>query len=272
MKGRHWLVWVAVILIAAVGCSGNENSPQGPPAGFPTSPAGQVGGPGGTFSFGDEAKWPDFVPQDIPELEGEISTVMSAPDFVRIFYQKVPQRDLFRYLDQLEDAGFELQYVVYVDPWDSDDSGKQVKPQDADAVEITKGAYRMKIEYGADQATYDIYTTGFMPPHPQSLITSTPIVWPEDIPAQISPPANCDPHSLARIGTGGYQITFVCSDADVQSQFVQAMLSAGLQETDRLVSDRGEIVEITLQDQEIAVKAMGAVHPYFTIQVWPVAP
>jgi hypothetical protein len=134
----------------------------------------------------------------------------------------------------------------------------------------------MRLEPGGGQATYDIYTAGFWTPDPSTLTTATPIVWPSGLPERVPQPATCEIRSLAQLGTpgyeGGYQISFECSDPLVQERYVDVLRGGGLVETDRLVSDTGQIVEITLQDKEIAVKAMGVVGSSFTIQVWPVAP
>jgi hypothetical protein len=80
--------------------------------------------------------------------------------------------------------------------------------------------------------------------------------------------------SIAELGSkpGGYPIGFECSDPLVQEHFVEALLAAGLKETDRLVSDPGQIVYLTLQDSEIAVEVGSVVDAHFTITVWPVTP
>lgn len=225
------------------------------------------------FLYGEYARWPDSIPDDIPVLEGKIEVVMEAPgSHIRIFYSLVSEQQVSQYLAQLEAEDFQLEYIVYVQEGFADTSNDHIARSEFDAVDISKGPYHMRLEPGGGQATYDIYTAGFITPDLQSFITATPIAWPDDIPRQISPPANCEIDALAKLSTGGYQITFVCSDENVQAQFVDAMLVAGLAETERLENENGEIVEITLQDKDVTAKAMGAVYPYFTIQVWPVIP
>jgi len=269
---------IALFATGTFACRCGAQTPA--PDSFPgsTDPAANgvsVTSPAGAAESGllnrEYAIWPDIIPDDIPVLEGEIEDVMEAPgSHIRIFYSSVSERQVTEYLAQLESEGFHLEYIVYVQEGHTDNSSERIARGEFDAVGITRGPYHMRLASGAGQATYDIYTAGFVTPDPKSVVTATPIVWPSDIPAQISPPANCELDALAKISSGGYQITFVCSDENVQAQFIDAMLAAGLVETDRLESDRGEIVEVTLQDNDVAVKAMGAVFPYFTIQVWPI--
>jgi hypothetical protein len=77
--------------------------------------------------------------------------------------------------------------------------------------------------------------------------------------------------SIADFGSkpGGYQIGFECS---TRCRSTVEIRRAGLKETDRLVSDSGQIVLMTLQDSETGVEVGGVVNSHFTIKVWPVAP
>jgi hypothetical protein len=68
-------------------CSGpDEAVPTAPPVGE-VPPAGENQWPtpqtdpwaGSGFSYGEDAVWPDYIPADIPVLEGEITTLMEAP-------------------------------------------------------------------------------------------------------------------------------------------------------------------------------------------------
>lgn len=126
----------------------------------------------------------------------------------------------------------------------------------------------MVLEVGGGQATYDIYTSGFMTPDPKSLYTPTPIAWPADIPAQVPVPDSCVMDAIARLSSPGYQITFVCQDDQVQADYIEALLEAGFSETDRLENEDGEIVEINLQGESAKVSVRGFVFPYITIQIW----
>jgi hypothetical protein len=229
------------------------------------------------FRYGEYAQWPEDIPADIPPLEGEIRVVKVIPGSqYRIDYSSVSEQAVAQYLAQLEALGFQLQYNVYAAPSIPDEqTAERIARGEWDAVEITKGPYHMRLEAGDPGANLDIDNAGFMTPGPPPRITPTPLVWPSDIPGRVPQPAACQMTSLAELGgeyAGGYQIMFECSDPLVQEHFVEALLAAGLTETDRLVSDTGQVVEIRLEDSEIAVKAMGVVGTTFFIQIWPAPP
>ena len=274
---------IAILILAVSACGRGPGSPSSAfsptatdsGAGLATMEAGLAEG---GSRYGEYARWPEEIPADIPPLEGEIEVVMVAPgSHIRIVYSSVSEQTVSQYLAHLDTLGFQLEYIVYSSPAIPDaDTAKRIARGEWDAVDITKGPYLMRLEPGGGQATYDIYTAGFWTPDPSTLITATPIVWPSDIPDRVPQPATCEIRSLAQLGTpgyeGGYQISFECSDPLVQKRYVEVLRGGGLVETDRLVSDTGQIVEITLKDKEIAVKALGVVGFSFTIQVWPVAP
>ncbi len=104
--------------------------------------------------------WPESIPEDIPVLEGDIDLVMEASgSHIRIFYRNLPKRQVEQYLDQLEKEGFDLEYIVYTREGFPDNSEERTKRGEYDAVDITKGEYHMRLEYGSDTTTYDIYLT-----------------------------------------------------------------------------------------------------------------
>ena len=263
---------VLLILLAVSACTPTQDISQ-----LEQDPAFVAHKATAGFLYGEYAQWPEDIPADIPPLEGEIRRVTVDPGSrYRISYSSVSNQTIAQYLAQLEALGFELQYSVYTAPSIPDEqTNKRIARGEWDSVEITKGPYRMRLEAGDPGANLDIENAGFMTPGPPPRITPTPLVWPSDIPGRVPQPAACQMTSLAELGgeyAGGYQIMFDCSDPLVQEHFVEALLAAGLTETDRLVSDTGQVVEIRLEDSEIAVKAMGVVGTTFFIQIWPAPP
>jgi len=230
----------------------------------------------GGFLYGENARWPQDIPGVIPPLEGEIRVVKVIQGVqYRIEYSSVSDATLTRYLQDLEASGFDLEYIVYTAPNIPDEqTAEKIARGEWDAVDITKGPYRMRLEFGDEGASLDIDNADFMTPGPPPRLSPTPLVWPSDIPQRVPQPASCQLSSIAPLGThpGGYQIGLECTDPRVQERFVEALLAAGLKETDRLVSDTGQAVEITLQDSEITVKAYGMVGSHFGFSVWPGPP
>jgi hypothetical protein len=154
MKNK-WVKSIAglLILFIALGCGVSTNVEER------DTQATAISYPSGS---GIGFAWPESIPKDIPVLEGDISMVMEGSGSrIRIFYRNLTESQLEQYLDQLEKEGFELKYIVYTREGFPDNSDERLKRGDYDAVDITKGEYHMRIEYGGDTTTYDIYTTGF---------------------------------------------------------------------------------------------------------------
>ncbi|MBN2258871.1 MAG: hypothetical protein JW704_13830, partial [Anaerolineaceae bacterium] len=141
-----------------------------------------------------QTEWPDYIPDDIPEMEGNIRLVMDAPgSHVRIFYEDVTKNQLEQYLRLLEEEGFTLVYQVYVREGFPDNSEERLKKGDYDAVDITRGEYHMKISYGEDDITYDIYKSGF----PAGLPASAGSEWPAELVNVVPKPERCALQSAA---------------------------------------------------------------------------
>jgi hypothetical protein len=161
MKKKSMLVLFVVVLGLSMSCnllsatddSDPVNQSENQESDFPTDELKDSG-----MSFGENAQWPEYIPDDIPVLEGDIRIVMGTPGDprVRIFYEPLTEKQIEQYLEQCEKAGFELDYVVYVQEGFPDRSDEKMKAGDFDAVEITKGNYRMRLEYGSDTVTLDI--------------------------------------------------------------------------------------------------------------------
>jgi hypothetical protein len=151
-----WLLGGVLILSCLIlaCCGGAEETPAVP------TPAGLGDDAPPDFPFGNK-QWPESIPDDIPKLEGEIQMVMEASTHIRIFYINLSERQVEQYLDQLEAVGFQFEFLVYTQEGFPDKSEERMKKGEWDAVDITKGDYHMRLEYGAEQATYDVYTTGF---------------------------------------------------------------------------------------------------------------
>jgi hypothetical protein len=152
-KGRKWVMkeWsmtiASLVLLLTLGCG---VLPTGVDTEDTAPTVSHTGGSGLGFT------WPESIPDDIPVLEGDISIVMEAPgSHIRIFYQNLSERQLEQYLNQLEKEEFELEYVIYTREGYPDKSEERLKRGEYDAVDITRGEYRMRLEYGKDTTVYD---------------------------------------------------------------------------------------------------------------------
>ena len=129
--------------------------------------------------LGENPQWPTYLPDDIPILNGDISLVLGSPDTnVRIFFQPLSSNQIDQYVEQCWKNGFEIRYLVYTREGFVDHSDEKLKAGDYDAVEMTKGEYWMRLEYGSDTVTLDI---NLPKTSNQERSTEVPLAWPEDI-------------------------------------------------------------------------------------------
>ncbi len=100
--------------------------------------------------------WPSGIPADIPPLSGTITNVMTGGNRIRLFYSGVTRADIVAYVSQMETAGFQVQYEIYVN------SQSSVTPSvdgatPFEGVSMTRGGYSFRIMVGDEgSATYDL--------------------------------------------------------------------------------------------------------------------
>ena len=142
-------------LLTLIGCGNNDEAVNSPTSESMTGgqSAGAENG-SAPAAFGGNAQWPEYIPNDIPQLEGNIRTIMMGSSHIRIFYEAVTEKQIKQYLDELERMGFQLEYIVYTQEGFPDNSEEKLKRGEFDAVDITKGDYHMRLEVGGGTAVY----------------------------------------------------------------------------------------------------------------------
>ncbi len=212
--------------------------------------------------------WPDTLPDDIPVLDGAITTVMGdGQSTTRIFYKPISPGVVEQYVDQCRKQSFEITMIVYTAPGFPDDSEERLKSGDYDAIEFKKGEIFMRLEYGKDLATLDIMLQG-RANYPGS--STEEKEWPQDIAGCFPQPEGCRLTNIANLSAGGYQLTctFEAGTPEVNA-YIDSIKSMGFDETDRLISDTDEVVYVTLTNHDLNIKLMP--HPLsktFTYQIW----
>lgn len=263
-----------LILMAILACKSTGNTKDNPstPVDENAAPQGQPTAGSGGLNFGAADKWPDYIPADIPVLEGNIRKVMEAPGIkVRIFYEGLTQKQFDQYLKLLKQEGFNLQYIVYIEEGFPDNSEERLKRGEYDAVDITRGNYHLRVEYGEDNTTLDIYTQGFEGAPDQPTATVTVYEWPADIVGVVPQPEGCDIFSIVNLNGGGYQIMCNIKVQGIDLVYIQQLQGLGFTEGDKLLDENGQIVTITLVKGNTSVTVM--LHPeILTLQVRPVGP
>jgi len=261
------LLWVTACFLIS-GCSSTPESEL--PAvetsvestTIPTSEPASAGG----SRFVGEAKWPDYIPAEIPVLGGEIETVLQGGSHVRLFYRNVSKDQVLAYLELLESQGFTLEYRIYVQEGFPDNSAEKEKKGEYDAVDITKGAYHMNITYGADP-TYDIYTSAFQ----EEADAGIALEWPAEIPASVPQPQNCVLETFGPIGDDQFHITCRKETENVEDAYVQLLLSAGFKQKDGTEVGNHMIMTTVFENDEVVViPHLGFSPTFFSIQIMPI--
>jgi hypothetical protein len=129
----------------------------------------------------------------------------------------------------LEQKGFHLKYIAYVQEGFPDNSQERLNRGDFDAIDITKDAYHMRLEYGDNSATYDIYTSGFEIPSGGTNPTPDPneVLWPSEVYGAIPRPARCPLVSVEQVPPQEYHITCQPADNAVADDYKQALQASG---------------------------------------------
>ena len=244
MKNKKWItIWLISILAFTLGCNPQAGNSL-------TEQSSEVANDNGPVI---NPQWPTFLPDDIPVLNGDIASVMGSPDTnVRIFFKPLSDHQINQYVEQCENNGFEIRFLVYTREGFVDRSDEKLKAGDYDAVEMSKGEYWMRLEYGSDIATLDIN----LPKTANQIhATDTPLAWPEDIANSVPQPELCQVGNIANLAFGGYQLTCKYNDGNIRlEEYLLVLENRGFQETDRLVNDEGQIVYITFESDSMSVK------------------
>lgn len=232
----------------------------------PINPTADFSSSSGGFGFGEDAQWPDYIPEDIPELEGKIDTVMKGGSHIRLFYRSVSKKQVVEYLNLLESEGFNLEYIVYVQEGFPDRSEEKKKRGDYDAVRITKGEYKLNITYSADPV-FDVYTSGFE----EEASAATALQWPPDLPASVPQPLHCVLQTINLnivYDIEEYHITCKKEGDNVEQEYIQLLLTSGFEEKSG-TKIQNLVIETTVfeNDEVIVLPSIGFSPTFFSIQV-----
>ncbi|MEA1976849.1 MAG: hypothetical protein U9N80_03005 [Chloroflexota bacterium] len=263
-------IFLVISIISIAGCATNQdaldrdksdNYTQSPGDGITEE---NLGGDFGEFQFGDDAHWPDYIPVEIPELPGQIRTIMVAPkSHIRLFYSNVSDEQIEEYLALLVDQGFELQFRIHVQEGFPDNSEERRQRGEYDDIDITKGEYHMTLSYWEGTATYDVYTSGFQ----EIVEEATAITWPDALDGVLPPPERCKLVTINPYGRDGYYITCKREDQQVDQDYLDLLASLGFQIQEVIENSQGEIVLLRLRSGDLVVDLTPAFGMYFSMQV-----
>jgi len=263
--------WVVALLLATSLACGLLPQMTDAPVDQPSEDEGAIPKPDEDAGWAVQTEWPEYLPDDIPVLDGGIRTVLGGPDgTVRLFLEPLSKRQEDRYVAQCRDSGFEVTYEIFTQEGFPDRSEERMQAGEYDAVLLTKERIRMRLENGSDSATMSI--DGFAPSRPRP--TPEPLFWPEKISDSVPQPDGCRVDHISDLAYGGYQIACAYEDNDVGlDTYVQTLTAMGFREVDRLISDQDQIVEITLESETLFVRLMPhTVSATMALQVTPLSP
>lgn len=268
----HWIqvMIIGITIFSLAGCNILQNSPGQSDVGNPLPPsdtgedAQNFSGDYGDFQFGADAKWPDYIPAEIPVLPGEIETVMASPgSHIRLFYSKVSEKDIERYLAALEKEGFNLEYRIYIQEGFPDNSEEKRKRGEYDAVDITKGNFHMNLSHAAGRATYDIYTSGF-----QAVVEeAVTLTWPANLEGLLPQPDRCELVTINPNGQDGYHVTCKPEDDTVYQDYLTLLDSRGFQVFETINDGSGDPIMEKLRSGDLVVFLTPGFGPYLTFEI-----
>jgi hypothetical protein len=207
--------------------------------------------------------WPEYIPADIPPLEGTIRTMFETPERIRIFYDYVSPRMYNDWLKTLKEKGFSLENVVYVEEGFPDNSEERIKKGDFDAINISKGDFRMRIGFNTTSPVLDIDTSGF-----EGVVeTAVTIVWPAGLAGKIPEPAGCTIIQLDKIPPNGYRITCRIDSNYSPEIYLEALQKAGFSQTDIMRLPDGSILSAKYQKDNLSVLLEFGMITTFSIEV-----
>lgn len=184
------------------------------------------------FSYG-AASWPDYIPDEIPPIPADITDIMADNNNVRIFFNNMPKDKFDEYLMLLYQNGFSFEFVVYEQPGVPQEYiERYIREGKYDAVRITKGSYKMYIEYGADMGTYDIDPKGF----PEGTEIKNKVEWPAQLNGALNQPANSKVTSVMAIGER-FEISCESENTNLFTDYCAQLKAEGFTEG-RTVTDQ----------------------------------
>lgn len=263
-----WSLWILMLSgLLICGCTGvgsGTNALDDLTVGVPAPPSAvSADSSFGKFQEGMNASWPDYIPGDIPPLEGPIRVVMQVPgSHVRIFYEGVTKQQVIGYLELLQSQGFTLEYRIYVQEGFQDNSAERQARGDYDAVDILKGEYQLNISYGPDP-TLDIYTSAFQ----AEMDRSVAVEWPAEVPSSVPPIPDCPLFSVETVDPDRLRISCTAQRETVGDDYIELLLAAGYQQREG-TTYKNMVYEMPLfENGEAIIIPSNHFFPMYSIQV-----
>ncbi len=231
------IILVLAMLIAG-GCGGDSSDTFAPPGDASVTSRDDGAGPSGSGSGSEE--WPEGIPDDIPVLDG-VDRTLGGGGTMRIFFEGVSESDLAAYLAELDDAGFDLEFIVYASDVNPERAEERAAAGEWDAVRAYKGSYDMLIEFGSNSGSIAI---SGLPDEAFASDTSWPAAW-----SNIPPPSGLSIIEVSDWGSGGPVVECAyADDADIHA-YVAELEAVGFVVTNRSFNQFDEIISIRVADE-----------------------
>jgi len=248
------LAFVA-LLVGVGGCDGETAPDLSAADGGSITAVDEVGdlSTTGLDSLGNAAGpgvgWPNVIPSDIPALRSGISSVLGGPGMVRIFYSGVTDDEFMAYLEALDEAGFELEYLVYASDANPERAEERAAAGEWDAVRARRGDFTVGVAFGAGEGSIDV--SG--PIEDVGSDRSWPSEW-----AAIPTPDELVITEVQRFSSGPIVNLAYSDDTDIEG-YIDELTSGGFTVTDRSFDQEDRIISVTVRDQtnEVQVRSLG---------------
>jgi hypothetical protein len=188
------------------------------------------------------------MPEDIPPIPANITSVMHTQTYIRIFFNELPQNEFDAYLELLESKGYSLKFIAYQKPYETKE---EALAGGYDAVRAANGTYSVDIEYGNGEDTFDI-DTQYLPEGTIDTSDTSPD-WPDEFAGIIDPHEGCTIQAVLPGTKGSTKITCESESPSMLQDYMAELVSQGFEEEKRSTDQNGEIIDVSFFKDGVSI-------------------
>ncbi|MBI9049316.1 MAG: hypothetical protein JEZ00_07850 [Anaerolineaceae bacterium] len=197
------------------------------------------------FSFGAQ-EWPEYLPEEIPPIPGTIGSIMADDTRVRIFFEEVSEKEMHTYLQEFEDRGFSLKYLLFYADSEQEPTQKDIDKGAYDAVDIIKGEIQIRIEYGDNEGTMDINAQPF------AADISTGPHWPDAL-VGVLPEPDCALDVMMVQSDGAGNMFCNSENINLLAEYSETLMANGFELVHESRNQNSQVYAVQLTKDDIIV-------------------
>ena len=220
------------------------------------------------LSSGEALEWPEYIPDAIPELKGEISLIFADDYTIRIFFNGVSRDDLEEYIKTMKNYGYKEEYILYVQEGFADNSKEREKKGDFDAVKFIKDNYEITVEQGEDVAVMDIASNKFSQAEKDIInqAQNPQYKWPDSL--FFPQPEGCEIETVQNLDDGSLYILCVYENDNNINEYVEILQQIGFEKVKQNKNQNDKIIDIVMIKDDTAVEINANVSSQLSFNIW----